>query len=301
MSISRNGGFVRRCGVLHKDIIVDIDPPDYVWRNRFAPTCCNFRHNHCCMRRVGVRPCSHFYLQVRRAVDVSLENLGTNRLCSPVSAYWTLSFIPQKCIDEKTHLLAGGVINTLTDFLVFFLPLPTVLALKIHIRQQIILCALFGAGLIVCIAGTVRIYYTYRTTTTFDRTWVSYPLWISGTLELDIGIVSEPTLRTRIMAHTLLRSVLPSQHANHSSRAIYLHYWVPQSPPATRNPRSTTPAQLATPNTRGSPHSSSLQTMTHRPLSSNHHPYPSSGRGSIQSRCSPSHISRPRSRGTGRL
>lgn len=77
----------------------------------------------------------------------------------------------------------------MTDFLVFFLPLPTVLSLKMHRRQQVIIFALFGAGLIVCAAGIVRIFYAWKTTSTFDRTWVSYPLWISGVLELDIGIV----------------------------------------------------------------------------------------------------------------
>jgi hypothetical protein len=110
--------------------------------------------------------------------------------CSPVSAYWTLSATPQKCINEKAHLLAGGVINTFTDFLVFFLPLPTVLALQMPRRQQVILSILFGTGRIVCIAGIVRIVYAHKTTSTFDRTWESYGLWIASCLELYIGIVS---------------------------------------------------------------------------------------------------------------
>jgi hypothetical protein len=107
--------------------------------------------------------------------------------CSPVSAYWTLSATPQKCINEKAHLLAGGVINTFTDFLVFFLPLPTVLALQMPRRQHVILSILFDAGGIVCIAGIVRIIYAYKTTSTFDRT---YGLWIASCLELYIGIAS---------------------------------------------------------------------------------------------------------------
>jgi hypothetical protein len=57
-------------------------------------------------------------------------------------------------------------------------------------RQQVILSILFGAGGIVCIAGIVRIIYAYKTTSTFDRTWESYGLWIASCLELYIGIVS---------------------------------------------------------------------------------------------------------------
>jgi hypothetical protein len=120
--------------------------------------------------------------------------------CSPVSAYWTLSATPQKCINEKAHLLAGGVINTFTDFLVFFLPLPTVLALQMPRRQQVILSILFGAGGIVCIAGIVRIIYAYKTTSTFDRTWESYGLWIASCLELYIGIVSSYKSFPRLLA-----------------------------------------------------------------------------------------------------
>lgn len=123
------------------------------------------------------------------ACEGIIFNLVVIFTCSPVSDYWTLSLTPQKCINERMHLLLGGIINTLTDFLVFLLPLPTVLSLKIHRRQQILLCLLFGAGLIVCIAGTVRIWFAWKTASTYDRTWKSYPLWISSLLELDIGII----------------------------------------------------------------------------------------------------------------
>lgn len=104
--------------------------------------------------------------------------------------YWTLSFTEQNCIDESANLLAGGILNTISDFIVFFLPIPTVLALQLPFRQRMMVCGIFGAGFVVCIAGCFRIYYAYKTTSTFDRTWVSYGLWVSGVLELYIGIVS---------------------------------------------------------------------------------------------------------------
>jgi len=113
-----------------------------------------------------------------------------NTMCRPVKAYWTLSFTDQHCINETANLLAAGILNTISDFIVFFLPIPTVLALQLPFRQRMMLCTIFGAGFVVCIAGCFRIYYSYQTTSTFDRTWVSYGLWISGVLELYIGIVS---------------------------------------------------------------------------------------------------------------
>lgn len=49
---------------------------------------------------------------------------------------------------------------------------------------------LFGAGFVVCIAAAVRMSYVWQLNTTYDKTWLAYPVWIAGTFELYIGIVS---------------------------------------------------------------------------------------------------------------
>lgn len=181
---------------MYKDLTSDIDAANHVWGVRGSKACCIVWDIHCGVRRVCFQPCSHIYMQVSTSRQIiTLLILKLTYLLSPVSDYWTLSLTPQKCINERTHLLIGGIINTMTDFLVFFLPIPTVLSLKMHRRQQVFVSALFSAGLVVCVAGTVRIYYAWKTTSTFDRTWVSYPLWIASMLELDIGIVSTSSWR----------------------------------------------------------------------------------------------------------
>lgn len=108
---------------------------------------------------------------------------------SPISDYWKLSYSPQNCVNEQAHLLASAIINTCSDFLVFFLPIPTVFSLPIPFRQQFMLCLLFATGLVVCGAGVVRVYYIHTTYSSYDKTWFSYPLWISSILNLYIGIV----------------------------------------------------------------------------------------------------------------
>lgn len=64
------------------------------------------------------------------------------------------------------------------------------LKLRLPLRQRIVCALLFGAGFVVCIAGGVRIYFTYQLNTTYDKTWLAYPTWIAGTIELYLGIVS---------------------------------------------------------------------------------------------------------------
>lgn len=93
-------------------------------------------------------------------------------------------------MNEAAHILAAGIINTVTDFCVVAIPIPVVLKLRLPLRQRLFCAVLFGAGFIVCIAGAARIVYTYQLNTSYDKTWLFYPTWICGTIELYLGIVS---------------------------------------------------------------------------------------------------------------
>lgn len=109
----------------------------------------------------------------------------------PISDYWYISDAPQRCINEKIHLLIEGSLNILYDFCVVLLPIPIVLRLNLPLRQRVMIAMLFGAGFIVCIAGIMRTYYMYRMTDGYrDVTWDSYPVALSTAIELYIGIVS---------------------------------------------------------------------------------------------------------------
>lgn len=92
------------------------------------------------------------------------------------------------------HLVISGSINTFTDFGVVLLPLPAVLSLRINRNQQIILGGIFSAGFAICGAGIARIYFEFRSADTYDRTWVSFGLWISSVIELYVGVVSHAFL-----------------------------------------------------------------------------------------------------------
>jgi hypothetical protein len=111
--------------------------------------------------------------------------------CSPVSAYWTLSFTKQRCIDEEAHVLAAGVINTVTDFVIVLLPIQTVKNLRLPKRQRLAVCILFAGGLLASAAGGVRTYFTWRLTSApnHDITWNSYYVMLVSSIELFVGIV----------------------------------------------------------------------------------------------------------------
>ncbi|PMD15777.1 hypothetical protein NA56DRAFT_663535 [Hyaloscypha hepaticicola] len=110
--------------------------------------------------------------------------------CKPISAYWTLSFVPQHCINERVHLVIEGTFNIIYDFVTVLIPIPIVMRLNLPLRQRIIVALLFGMGIVVCFAGVVRTYYMYRVTDGYhDVTWDAYPVWFGTAIELYLGIV----------------------------------------------------------------------------------------------------------------
>ncbi|KAK7970434.1 hypothetical protein PG996_001137 [Apiospora saccharicola] len=111
--------------------------------------------------------------------------------CRPLSDYWTPTAGQQNCIDKGTHLEAAGIINTVSDFILVFLPIRTVVGLKLPWKQRIIVLLLFSAGFLACIAGVVRVYFTAISVndTNFDRTWNAWANWIASVVELSLAII----------------------------------------------------------------------------------------------------------------
>ncbi|KAI0128949.1 integral membrane protein [Xylariales sp. AK1849] len=111
--------------------------------------------------------------------------------CRPISAYWTVSSDPKNCINEAAHLLAAGIINTLTDFIIVLLPMHTVMNLDLPKKQKTIVIGLFGAGFLATAAGVVRTYFTWLMTTAddFDTTWNSWAASLASEIELYLGII----------------------------------------------------------------------------------------------------------------
>ncbi|KAL2061629.1 hypothetical protein VTL71DRAFT_7006 [Oculimacula yallundae] len=131
--------------------------------------------------------------------------------CRPIHDYWAITTDPQpNCISQPATLLAAGIINTLTDFATVLLPIRTVWTLQLPKRQMYVVITLFGFGFISCAAGIVRTYYMYEVTTGWDQTWRSYPVWITSSLELYIGIICASIPATKPFFSTYLPTLFGS-------------------------------------------------------------------------------------------
>lgn len=159
---------------------------------------------------------------------------------SPVSDAWRLSFTPQNCLDQATHLVAASVINTVSDFVIVLLPIKTVLGLRLPKGQRVIVYLLFSGGIAASISGGVRTYFTWLFTSSPDRdtTWIAYYVMLTSSIELFIGIVSRAPARLHQnrdlsyladLTNSLFRYVPLSRPQNHFSAATSLDWsgWRP--------------------------------------------------------------------------
>ncbi|KAI1854904.1 hypothetical protein JX265_002543 [Neoarthrinium moseri] len=141
--------------------------------------------------------------------------------CRPISAYWTITGAPRKCINEAAHLLFAGIVNTLEDFILVFLPMRTVLNLDLPKRQKKIVIGLFGVGFLACAAGVVRTVYSWimKTADNHDTTWNLWAVWVASIVELYLSIICASIPAIKPFFATYLPLVIGSTlHLRKSSR-----------------------------------------------------------------------------------
>ncbi|EPS34360.1 hypothetical protein PDE_09324 [Penicillium oxalicum 114-2] len=140
--------------------------------------------------------------------------------CRPIKAYWTVSpAFPHTCIDEGNLLFAASVINIFTDFLATAIPIPLIWSLKLPTRQRLAVISIFGLGIMVNVAGSFRTVYVWESMVVgWDRTWLSWPILIAASVEINLGLIcsSAPALRPLVAAF-LPRLLGSSRHYNTSN------------------------------------------------------------------------------------
>ena len=115
--------------------------------------------------------------------------------CAPVHADWD-SVKNRRCVDLDAELIAIGVLNSVTDFVILSLPVPLLWRLHNSLAHKIQLAGIFSLGGFVCITSIIRVVAVSSISLT-DGTWVNtYPaIW--AFVETSIAVVSSclPTLR----------------------------------------------------------------------------------------------------------
>src|SRR5687767_6090536 len=113
-----------------------------------------------------------------------------------MKAYW--DYRPQyeyQCLNEGKNMFAASIVNIFTDLLVTVVPMPLVWSLKLPIRQRVAVISVFGLGMTVNVAGSVRTFLVYRSSIeSYDETWMNWPMVLVSALEINLGLVRSPPL-----------------------------------------------------------------------------------------------------------
>lgn len=94
-------------------------------------------------------------------------------------------------MNDGAIVFSASVINIFTDFLVTTLPMPLIWSLKLPARQRLAVISIFGLGVVVNVAGSVRTVYVWKSMVVgYDATWLGWPVLIAATVEISLGLVS---------------------------------------------------------------------------------------------------------------
>lgn len=101
------------------------------------------------------------------------------------------------CLNALPVWESTSIVSLLTDFAIFFLPMPCIWKLPIPSRQKSVLFGIFGLGFFVCIVSIVRVPTLRAASQAQDPTWdnVAAALWTLAELNAAILCSSLPTLR----------------------------------------------------------------------------------------------------------
>lgn len=81
--------------------------------------------------------------------------------CSPIQAYWLPFQYPEaKCMDTTILFYTTGFMNVASDFLIFLWPVKDLAKIQISVKQRVTLITMFSLGIVICIAGVCRLWYT---------------------------------------------------------------------------------------------------------------------------------------------
>ncbi|KAI0127579.1 hypothetical protein BJ170DRAFT_683413 [Xylariales sp. AK1849] len=152
--------------------------------------------------------------------------------CNPVKKAFDFTIEDGSCMDAGILYIATAVSNIITDVMLFMLPIPTILGLRMGLGQKLGAIFIFAIGSMTIATSIVRLVLLPPVLKSTDPSWDAAPADIWTFVEANIFIIcgSIPTLRKffnhfapKLMSHssdsTSKPSYIAEQYASRQSRA----------------------------------------------------------------------------------
>ncbi|KAF3175535.1 hypothetical protein EYR41_008902 [Orbilia oligospora] len=125
--------------------------------------------------------------------------------CNKVN-FWDSEFdLTLKCeVHTLKAILGTGIVNIITDALVWVIPMPLVWRLQLYPRERIVAFFTFGFGGIACVAAAIRLEAVQNSIRFgIDGKDSILPIIAWGIIELNLALIcsSAPALRALLMKH----------------------------------------------------------------------------------------------------
>jgi hypothetical protein len=121
--------------------------------------------------------------------------------CMPIAVI--VPSMQGRCLDTYPVWLVSSIMSTLTDFVIFALPLPSVAKLKLRRKQKIVTVFMFSLGFFTCIVSILRIFTLKDSIHAHDPTWDNVGTGCWSIVELNCAILCSclPTLRPLVVKY----------------------------------------------------------------------------------------------------
>ncbi|CAH0050951.1 unnamed protein product [Clonostachys solani] len=151
--------------------------------------------------------------------------------CTPRDRIWNKT-IPGKCVEMKWILNISGGFNTVTDYIIMFLPVHAVWKLQMNRTRKALVVLAFTFGLCAPIFATIGFVVRLRNSGNTDKTWKQPEILLWGAAELTSGnlCVCFPELAVLFRKHLRTRGSAP-RRPTASEIASAVNGWDPKRSP----------------------------------------------------------------------
>ncbi|KAI9734361.1 MAG: hypothetical protein M1834_002467 [Cirrosporium novae-zelandiae] len=161
--------------------------------------------------------------------------------CRPFKGYWAVPPPNSQCTTLEHYAIVQACFNISSDFFIGLIPLPIVVAVKVPLKQKIVLSLVFGMGVFVITAAILT--KVFNLANVYDP---SYMLWYFREASVAVYVANLPLI------WPLLREWVPffrSVSSKPSKIPSYVRRGTSSNPTGTRRSKYTTGHQLSNINT----------------------------------------------------